>query len=119
MPRILNVVNDAKLEAYRYFDKNIRKLPKTSDGSFDETKPGFSNNDVDAFRHAYVSGVITIEYSSMTADILGRLNELVPYFRRIRAKTKLTWTFLTITLVGNMQKNVKAGFACSMLYIKR
>lgn len=72
------MVNDAKLEAFRYFDKNIRKLPKKSDGSFDETKPEFSNNDVDAFRHAYVSGVITIEYSSTTADILGRLNELVP-----------------------------------------
>jgi hypothetical protein len=33
------------------------------------------DNDVDAFRHAYVSGVFTQEYNEQTANILGWLNE--------------------------------------------
>ena len=32
-------------------------------------------NDVDALRHAYVSGVFTMEYSSLVARILGDMNE--------------------------------------------
>lgn len=35
----------------------------------------FVNNDVDAFRHAYVSGRYTQEYGSRAADILGIINE--------------------------------------------
>lgn len=49
--------DDAEMEGYRYFDSNIRALPKKPDGTIDDTKPGFGDNDVDAFRHAYVSGV--------------------------------------------------------------
>ena len=30
----------ARQEAYIYFDKNIRELPRKKDGSFDETKGG-------------------------------------------------------------------------------
>jgi hypothetical protein len=69
---------EAKNEAYRYFDSNIRSLPKNSDGTFNEFAPGYHNNDVDAFRHAYVSGVFTQEYNANAADIFGRLNELFP-----------------------------------------
>ncbi|MGB0453995.1 MAG: DUF6973 domain-containing protein [Bacteriovoracaceae bacterium] len=70
--------DDARDEAYRYFDKNIRPLPKKADGTIDTTAFGLSDNDVDAFRHAHVSGVLTIVYSENTADILGRLNEYRP-----------------------------------------
>ncbi len=57
-----NLRDEAKIEGYLYFDKYIRKLPKNPDGSINEFSPRFADNDVDAFRHAYVSGVFTQEY---------------------------------------------------------
>ncbi|MCX6128222.1 MAG: hypothetical protein NTX25_04060 [Proteobacteria bacterium] len=71
-----NLRDEAKMEGYLYFDKHIRKLPKNPDGSINEFSLGFADNDVDAFRHAYVSGVFTQEYGEKAADILGWLNEL-------------------------------------------
>jgi hypothetical protein len=70
--------DEACIEGYEYFDKNIRKLPRKSDGTFNEADGAFQSNDVDAFRHAYVSGVFTMEYSELAADVLGRLNEYHP-----------------------------------------
>ncbi len=69
--------DEAELEAYEYFDKNIRPLPKGNDGRIDTNQRGFHNNDVDAFRHAYVSGVFTQDYSEQAADLLGRSNEFL------------------------------------------
>jgi len=69
---------EAKYEAYNLIDKHIRKLPKNSDGTFNEFAEGFNDNDVDALRHAYSSGVFTQEYGEKTADIFGRLNEYFP-----------------------------------------
>lgn len=71
--------DEARDEAYEYFDKNIRPLPKKADGTIDPAAFGLEDNDVDAFRHAHVSGVFTIVYSESTADILGRLNEYSPF----------------------------------------
>lgn len=68
--------DEARLEVYNYIHNNIRNSPKKKDGNFDEFTNEFINNDVDALRHAYVSGVYTLEYSEQVADILGRLNEL-------------------------------------------
>ena len=70
--------NEARDEGYRYFDKHIRNLPKNSNGSFNELAYGYHNNDVDAFRHAYVSGVFTQEFNERAADMFGRLNEIFP-----------------------------------------
>ena len=70
--------DEAEAEGYRYFDKNIRPLPKDASGNIDATKGGFTDNDVDAFRHAYVSGVFTQEYGETAADIFGRMNEMNP-----------------------------------------
>ena len=70
--------DEAELECYKYFDKNIRSLPKDSSGKIDSSQGGFHDNDVDAFRHAYVSGVFTQEYGENVADIIGRMNELLP-----------------------------------------
>lgn len=64
------------MESYLYFDSHIRKLPKRSDGSIDTMQPGFSDNDVDAFRHTYVSGVFTHEYGERMAMLLGWFNEV-------------------------------------------
>ena len=52
----------AQAEAYEYFDRNIRALPKSSDGKINPRARGLEDNDVDAFRHAYVGGVFTQEY---------------------------------------------------------
>jgi len=65
----------ARDEAYDYFDQHIRSLPKGRDGKIDLLKPGFDDNDVDAFRHAYVSGAFTQEYGVMTANLLRLANE--------------------------------------------
>ena len=71
---------EACLEGYRYFDSNIRSLPRKIDGSFDESNSIFVNSDVDAFRHAYVSAIFTHEYGSNVAELFGRLNELTSIF---------------------------------------
>lgn len=70
--------NEARDEAYIYFDKEIRSLTKNSVGNIDPFAKGLENNDIDAFRHAYVSGVFTQEYSESAADIFGRMNEMNP-----------------------------------------
>ncbi|GBR76018.1 hypothetical protein NO2_0635 [Candidatus Termititenax persephonae] len=61
------VKNQATQEAYAYFDKNIRALPK-------DAKLG--DNDVDAFRHAYVSGVFTQDYGATVANFCGIMQEI-------------------------------------------
>jgi hypothetical protein len=70
--------DEARDEAYAYFDLHIRRLPKNAEGHIDETAHGFDDNDVDAFRHAYVSGVFTQEFSEKTANLLGLMNEYSP-----------------------------------------
>lgn len=72
------VRNDALEEAYVYFDQNIRTLPKLPSGKINPAARGLEDNDVDAFRHSYVSGVFTQIYGEATADVFGRLNELDP-----------------------------------------
>lgn len=77
MHSIVTLKNQALREVYDFIDKNIRPLPKKENGEFDEFAEGFHNNDVDALRHAYVSGVYAMEYNESVANVLGRLNELV------------------------------------------
>ncbi len=72
----LALLQEAEMDGYLYFDANIRPLPKQSDGAIDTLKPGFQDNDVDAFRHAYVSGVFALEYGEKVAWVLGWMNEL-------------------------------------------
>ena len=61
----------ATQEAYDYFEENIHPFERDEKGQIKG-----HNNDVDAFRHAYVSGVMTQKYGSFRANILGQLNEL-------------------------------------------
>ena len=72
---IFDLKIEALQEAYIYFDKNIRVLPKDQDDNIDESQVGFVDNDVDAFRHAYVSGVYTQEFDANTAKFGGIVNE--------------------------------------------
>jgi hypothetical protein len=69
-------------EAYEYFHEHIRPLPKTKDGHWDFETKEFHNNDVDAFRHAYVSGVFTKTFTEAGANVLGQLNELEGDYKR-------------------------------------
>jgi hypothetical protein len=70
-----SLMKEACKESYEYFDQNIRPLPKNSKGEFSETPNEFTDNDVDAFRHAYVSGRFTQEYGENVSDIFGSMNE--------------------------------------------
>lgn len=54
--------DEPQREAYEYFDRKIRRLPRRPDGLIDDSAAGLDDNDVDAFRHAYVSGVFTQEF---------------------------------------------------------
>ncbi|MFC1752858.1 DUF6973 domain-containing protein [Thermoproteota archaeon] len=68
---------ECRLEAYEYFDKNIRELPRKKSGEFDISPEDFYDNDVDAFRHAYTSGVFVQVYKfEIIADVLGQLQEI-------------------------------------------
>lgn len=71
--------DEARDEAYEYFDKEVRSLPRDKGGEIDPFAKGLEDNDVDAFRHAYVSAVFTQEYGEKAADIFGRLNEMNPF----------------------------------------
>jgi len=76
---ILSLKSICEKESYDLFDKYIRKLPRKSDGSYDLSSGEFYDNDVDAVRHAYASGVFTQEYGEKVTEILGDMNELVPF----------------------------------------
>ena len=76
--KIINIFalkEEAEMEAYRYFDANVRKLPKKDNGEIDVFAPGLVDNDVDAFRHSYTSGVFTQVLNEKSADVLGQLQE--------------------------------------------
>lgn len=75
-PRIIYLMKEARLEVYKLIDQHYKPMPKKEDGSIDEYAKGLANNDIDALRHAFVSGVYTMEYGETTADLLGRLNEI-------------------------------------------
>ena len=76
MKNIFKIKQQATLEGYEYFDAHIRKLSRNKDGEIDQFANGLVDNDVDAFRHAYVSGVFTQEFNDATANFLGHLQEL-------------------------------------------
>ena len=71
------LLEECREESYQYFDKNIRPLPKNESGEFIITRKYFYDNDVDAFRHAYTSGVFTQEFFSAFANVLGVVNEMM------------------------------------------
>jgi hypothetical protein len=77
--KIYHLKDEALMDLYTRLDKDLRPMPKKPDGSIDSYGPGLEDNDVDALRHAYISGVYTIEYNEGTAELLGRLNELTTF----------------------------------------
>ncbi len=70
---------EAENEVYILIDKHLRPLPKNSDGTINKDAKGFQHNEIDALRHAYVSGVFTMEYHEKFAAFLGTLVEYNPF----------------------------------------
>ncbi|MBL7664531.1 MAG: hypothetical protein JNM93_05315 [Bacteriovoracaceae bacterium] len=77
--KIYHLKDEALIDLYNRLDKDLRPMPKKSDRSIDPYGLGLEDNDVDALRHAYISGVYTMEYSEETAELMGRLNELTSF----------------------------------------
>lgn len=118
MVKIYTLKKEAKNEAYEFIDKNLRKLPRNEDGSFNEFADGFSDNDVDALRHAYVSGVYTMEYSKDTAERLGRLQELVFKDSSSAHPKSEIWTCGIMRLEESTGKKLKAEMSFLSSYWK-
>jgi hypothetical protein len=74
-PETLRV--EARDELYILIDKNYKKLPKENEHITGVGKE-FLDNDVDALRHSYVSGVFTQEYGEALANLFGQVNEWAP-----------------------------------------
>jgi hypothetical protein len=76
LPKIYTLKDEAQTQFYEWFDKEVRPLPKKDNGKIDTMAEGLLDNDVDALRHSFVSGVYVLEFSEQTSEIMGRLNEL-------------------------------------------
>lgn len=68
---------ESRDQLYSFVDKYYKKLPKV-DGKITGTGKEFLDNDIDALRHAFVSGVFTQEYSEVVANVFGLMNEWAP-----------------------------------------
>lgn len=73
--KIYQLKDQALADLYKRLEKDLRPLPKKPDGSIDHYGIGLEDNDVDALRHAFISGVYTIEFNAGLSELLGRLNE--------------------------------------------
>lgn len=80
--KIYQLKNEALIDLYKRLDKDLRPLPKKPDGNIDPYGLGLEDNDIDALRHAYISGVYTLEYNEGTSELMGRLNELTSFDSR-------------------------------------
>lgn len=76
---IITLKGDAEKEGYRYFNENIRPLVMKENGEVDYSKNVLWDNDVDAFRHAYVSGAYALEYNENVSEKLGFIQEHIPF----------------------------------------
>lgn len=104
---------EARLEVYKFIDSQYKPMPKKADGSFDEYAKGLGNNDIDALRHAYVSGRYTMEFGEETADILGRLNEFKNFnfgTKEVPSENMDLWNNAVGRLYGRKAKTGKELF---------
>ena len=79
MANIITLKWEAEKEAYKYFNENIRPLVMKENGEVDLNKNKLWDNDVDAFRHAYVSGAYAFEYNEDVSEKLGVIQEHIPF----------------------------------------
>ena len=79
MANIITLKGEVEKEGYRYFNENIRHLVMKENGEVDYSKNVLWDNDVDAFRHAYVSGAYALEYNEDVSEKLGVIQEHIPF----------------------------------------
>lgn len=101
---------DARDEVYEFIDKHFKSMPKNPDGTINVRAHGLADNDIDAFRHSYVSGVYTMEYGEDRADLLGRLNELITLERDPKMENMDLWNNSVGRLYGKKAKTRKELF---------
>lgn len=112
-PKILTLMLEARLEVYQLIHSHYKPMPKKPDGSIDEYAKGLGNNDIDALRHAYVSGRYTMEFGEETADILGRLNEFKNFnfgTKEVPSENMDLWNNAVGRLYGKKAKTGKELF---------
>lgn len=120
-PKILTLMLEARLEVYQLIDSHYKPMPKKPDGSIDEYAKGLGNNDIDALRHAYVSGRYTMEFGEETADILGRLNEFKNFNfgdKEIPSENMDFWNNAVGRLYGKKAKTGKELFDFLLMALK-
>ena len=61
--KIYYLKDEALINLYKRLDKDLRPMPKKTDGSIDLYGVGLEDNDVDALRQAFISGVYNMEYN--------------------------------------------------------
>lgn len=105
--KIYHLKDEALKDLYKRLDKDLRPMPKKSDGSIDPYGLGLEDNDVDALRHAFISGVYTIEYNEGTAELMGRLNELTSMDSRSTSALSENMDFWNNAVGRNCGKKVK------------
>ncbi|MFA5880254.1 MAG: hypothetical protein WC860_08840 [Candidatus Margulisiibacteriota bacterium] len=73
-----NYINKLTKEAYAFFNKEVRsiKYAYNSEVKMWQVFDGGHNDDIDAFRHAYVSGIITKQHGEAVAYALGLTREI-------------------------------------------
>lgn len=111
--KILTLMLEARLEVYKFIDSQYKPMPKKGDGSIDEYAKGLGNNDIDALRHAYVSGRYTMEFGEETANILGRLNEFKNFnfgTKEVPSENMDLWNNAVGRLYGRKAKTGKELF---------
>ena len=110
--------SEAEREIYDLIDKNLKPLPRKSDGTFDSGSEEFQDNDVDALRHAYTSGVFTMEHGERVADFLGRLQEWIFDFGEQRKNMDL-WNNAVGRTYGKKSKTRKELFESLVKALRR
>jgi hypothetical protein len=82
----LSLMKDAEKETYVFINKYYKKLPMNNDGTFNKSTGEFVNNDIDAIRHSFVSGIFSQEYGEKVAEFFGILNERKPNYGNSKSK---------------------------------
>jgi hypothetical protein len=108
--KIIDLRIDARDEVYEFIDRYYKPMAKNSDGTINTRAHGLVDNDIDALRHSYVSAVYVIEYGQQTADLLGRINELVSAEMNPQVTNMDLWNNSIGRLYGKRAKRGKELF---------
>lgn len=84
-------VNELEYESYQFFHENIRPFPTKRNGEIDYSKTRLHDNDVDAFRHAYVSGIFAMRYGENPTKVLGWTNEFFNFGQSAECENMDFW----------------------------